>query len=108
MTRLRVSNHGRIQVSMIQWLIEHVGPGDSQKFHGDEWDNMKRHQGEDGMYTQAQGRGWEIIYMSDYFVRDSNDNLVIGSDRKLVCRPRGTYVDIEDEEKAVLFALSWL
>ena len=94
MTRLHVSNHGRVQVSMIIWMIEHIGPSDSAHFHGDVWNQMRRHIGDDKMYTQAQGRGWEIMY------RLNTGNMTDGD--------YGIYVDIEDEEKAVLFALSWL
>ena len=94
MTRLHVSDHGRVQVSMIMWMIEHIGPSDTTHFHGDVWNQMRRHSGDDRFYTQAQGDGWEIMYRLNTGNMTDNDY--------------GIYVDIEDEEKAVLFALSWL
>ena len=92
MTRLHVGSTARVQVDMIRWMIEHVGPSDSTHFHGDVWNQMRRHVGDDGMYTQAQGNGWEILLMGGTFFQES----------------QGIYVDIEDEAKAVQFALTWL
>jgi hypothetical protein len=88
MTRLHVGRTALVQVDMIRWMIEHVGPSDSKYFHGAVWNQVRRHVGDDGMYTQAQGNGWEILFMSG--------------------KSRGIYVDIEDEVKAVQFALTWL
>ena len=92
MTRLHVGRTALVQVDMIRWMIEHVGPSDSTHFHGDVWNQMRRHVGDDGFYTQAQGNGWEILFMGGTFFQES----------------QGIYVDIEDEVKAVLFALTWL
>ena len=60
MTRIHVSSTARVEVDMIRWMNEHVGQ--SVSTHGDIWNQMRKHVGDDGWYTQAQGDGWEIMY----------------------------------------------
>jgi len=80
---------------MLVWLSYNIGPIESTRAPGPDqsWTHQpRRHVGPE-WWTQHQGRGWEIMYTPRRQEQQTR---------------RGIYIDIDDEQLAVLFSLRWL